>query len=73
MCNEMDKIEAAIHNKKLDILDAMILYECGELSAVNTCWLFQELINSGEVWLLQGCYGRMAQALIDAGLCEVPQ
>lgn len=31
---------------------------------------FQELINSGIVWKLQGMYGRTAQALIDAGYCH---
>lgn len=30
---------------------------------------FQYLINTGEVWKLQGWYGRTAAALIEQGLC----
>lgn len=30
---------------------------------------FQALIDSGQVWKLQGFYGRTAARLIDAGLC----
>lgn len=31
---------------------------------------YQFLINSGEVWSLQGSYGRSAHALIEAGVCH---
>lgn len=30
---------------------------------------WQHLIDSGLAWKLQGCFGRQAQALIDAGFC----
>jgi hypothetical protein len=30
---------------------------------------WQHLIDSGLAWKLQGCFGRQAQALIDAGVC----
>ncbi len=52
-------------------LDKMIAWEMGDLSNDDTIELFQELIDNGMAWKLQGCYGRMAQALIDAGLCHM--
>ena len=46
----------------------MIAYEQGNLDANETCQLFQELLDSGIVWSLQGHYGRTATALVEAGL-----
>tara|TARA_R110000796_G_scaffold8930_4_gene30740 strand:+ start:1232 stop:1420 length:189 start_codon:yes stop_codon:yes gene_type:complete len=53
-----------------DITERMISYESGELDQQQTLSLFQELINSGLAWQLQGHYGRTATALIDAGLVD---
>lgn len=53
-----------------DQLDRMIAWENGELDDEETIDLFQELIDSGLAWQLQGCYGRMADRLIQAGYCE---
>lgn len=50
-------------------IDRIIAYESGELDEEQVIELFQELINSGLCWQLQGSYGRTAQALIDAGHC----
>jgi len=52
----------------MDQLDAMIAWEQGDLDEEGTIALFQNLVNSGLAWQLQGCYGRMAAALIEAGL-----
>jgi hypothetical protein len=51
----------------MDQVDKIIAFESGELDEEQTVELFQELVNSGLAWQLQGSYGRMAQALIDAG------
>lgn len=51
----------------------MIAYEQGDLSEEDTVELFQELIDSGLVWTLQGFYGRRAAALIRLGLCRLPE
>jgi hypothetical protein len=49
-------------------VDKIIAYESGELSEPDTIALFQELVDSGLAWRLQGSYGRTAAALIGAGL-----
>jgi hypothetical protein len=55
----------------LQSLDRMIAWEEGSLGEEETVELFQDLIDSGEVWRLQGCYGRQAAALIEGGYCTV--
>ena len=54
---------------KNEIITDIIAYEQGELGDDSTIALFQELINNGTAWTLQGHYGRTASALIEAGLC----
>lgn len=51
-------------------LALMIAWEQGELGHDDTVALFQSLIDTGLAWNLQGCYGRQAKGLLDAGLCE---
>lgn len=53
----------------MDSLDFIMAYEAGELDEDQIVAGFQQLIDSGLVWQLQGHYGRAAQALIDAGYC----
>jgi len=56
----------------MDQVDKIIAYEQGELSDADTIGLFQDLINSGLCWQLQGHYGRTAKAFIEAGFCTLP-
>lgn len=49
---------------------AIIAYEQGDLDDEATVELFQQLIDNGMAWTLQGHYGRTAKALIDAGYCH---
>ena len=51
----------------MDIVSYIMDYESGQLSDKNTLKLFSELIRTGQVWSLQGCYGRTASALIEDG------
>lgn len=49
----------------------IIQYEEDNMSEEDTIEFFQELIDSGLAWELQGHYGRTAHRLIDAGLCHL--
>ena len=55
------------------MLDKIIAFEQGELNDSETIDLFQEMVNSGLVWELQGGYGRTAMNLIDRGIVKVPE
>ncbi len=50
-----------------NLVSKIIEYEEGTLSSEDTIDLFQELVDSGLAWTLQGSYGRMAEYLIDVG------
>jgi hypothetical protein len=54
----------------MDQVDKIIAFEQGDLDEDGIIQLFQELIDSGLAWQLQGSYGRMARNLIEAGYCE---
>lgn len=51
-----------------DRTSAIIAYETGELDGDGILKLFQNLVDTGLAWQLQGHYGRTAQALIEEGL-----
>lgn len=56
--------------RHLDVVGGIIEFETGNLTDEEVIELFQELIDSGIAWSLQGSYGRMARRLIDAGYCH---
>lgn len=51
-------------------VDDIIDYENGDMDWDRLVDFFQNLIDTGMAWTLQGSYGRMAQSLIDEGYCE---
>lgn len=55
-----------------DIVNRIMAYESGELDYDEIVVLFQDLIDSGLVWNLQGHYGRIARMLLDDGECTPP-
>ena len=55
---------------KFDSLSFIMAFENGELDNEAIVEGFQQLIDNGMVWSLQGCYGRTAAALIEGGHCE---
>jgi len=56
--------------KHLDIVEAMINFENGELNLRSTIKLFSHLIKTGKVWQLQGFYSKTANAAIAAGYLD---
>lgn len=57
-------------DSEVSITDAIIAFEGGELGEDAIVALFQALIDTGLAWRLQGSYGRLAKALIEAGRCH---
>lgn len=51
------------------MVDKIIRFENGEMEYSEVVPFFQELIDSGMAWNLQGFYGRMARDLIQNGDC----
>jgi hypothetical protein len=49
------------------VIEAIIEYENGTLDEDGIIDLFQQLVDTGAAWSLQGHYGRTAAALIEAG------
>jgi len=58
-------------NKRRAIGDEILTYENGEMSDEEVISFFQRLIDTGQVWHLQGSYGRTATQLIEDGLCTL--
>ena len=56
--------------KPFDLVDFIIEYETGNLNEDQIIEGFQYLINTRTINNLQGSYQRMAQRLIDGGLCH---
>jgi hypothetical protein len=53
---------------RFDALDFIIRYETGDVDEDEIIEGFQQLVDSGLAWSLQGSYGRTAASLIEAGL-----
>lgn len=58
------------NEETFDVVDFCMRWEFEDMSDEETAAGFQHLIDSGTAWNLQGCYGRTARALIEAGLCH---
>ena len=57
----------------MNILDQIIAFEIGDLYHDEICELFQDLVNTGLAWTLQGSYGRTAMAMLEAGDIHAPE
>ena len=55
---------------EMDLVSKIMAFEEGVLSFADSLRLFSELTKSGQVWQLQGSYGRDARGLIEAGVMD---
>lgn len=55
----------------MDTTTQIIKYESGELDLEGVLNLFSKLVKCGDVWRLQGHYGRTAAALIENDLLTI--
>ena len=53
-----------------NVLDKIVSYELGEMSEKEEIELFQELVDTGVIWSLQGSYQRRAKEMIYNGIIE---
>jgi|TARA_R110002096_G_scaffold188696_1_gene368641 hypothetical protein len=60
---------AEIKSEDKDMVSKIIQYEAGNMNAEETIEFFQELIDTGMAYTLQGHYGRTATYLLVEGLC----
>lgn len=52
----------------MNVVDKIIAFESGEMTAPEMVYFFSELIKSGMAYTLQGSYGRTANRLIEIGI-----
>ncbi len=55
-----------------DLVGRIIAFEQGDLDHDEVVELFQQLVDNGMAWTLQGSYGRFAMNLIEAGEVTLP-
>lgn len=55
----------------MKMLDMLMAYENGELDTDKTVELFQNLVDSGLIFSLQGHYMRVVKDLVEAGLLDL--
>ena len=51
----------------MDLVNKVVDWENGDMSEDDETQFFQELVDSGMAWTLQGMYGRRAMQLIEQG------
>ena len=59
--------------KEMNLAERVLLYETDQMSEQEMISLFQDLVDTGMAWKLQGHYGRTAMILLDAGVIAPPE
>lgn len=62
-------IEDTEKNKPESLTQKIMRYEADGMTFDEEVSLFQQLIDTGMAWQLQGHYGRTAAAMIEGGHC----
>lgn len=55
----------------MKMIDMLMAYEAGDLGKEQIVELFQNLVDSGLIFGLQGSYMSTAKALVEAGLIDL--
>jgi hypothetical protein len=56
----------------VQLVDQLIAYEEGQITGDQEVAFFEQLVETGTCWQLQGHYQRVAATLIEAGLINSP-
>ena len=59
--------------KEMNLAERVLLYETDQMSEQEMISLFQDLVDTGMAWKLQGHYGRTSMILLDAGVIAPPE
>jgi hypothetical protein len=54
----------------MTLTEKIVAYEKGDLTEKQTIAFFQEMLDTGLVWELQGHYGRAAECLLELGVIK---
>lgn len=57
----------------MQLVEQLIAYEEGQITGEDEIALFQQLIDTGTCWHLDGHYHRVAATPIEAGLIKPPE
>jgi hypothetical protein len=66
---QLEKRTPEEQNVQQEFTRKIMMYEEDKMSFDEEIEFFQEMIDSGICWSLQGHYGRTARHLIDVGFC----
>ena len=54
----------------MTLTEKIVAYEKGDLTEQQTIAFFQEMLDTGLIWELQGHYGRAAEWLLELGVIK---
>lgn len=67
---EKKMADLSFYDQVPDLLDKTIAFESGDMEPEEVVDFFQNLVDTGICWKLQGAYGRQAHWMIENGLVD---